>query len=139
MNVGGAKITDLNTKFTLEISKMLENKKNEDGKIEKVEIDYKELKRTEIQKIVDPSVPDVPDVVDSDDIKVLDAETLIMIILLELAAILILLGILFGFNAFLIIAGIIVAVIAVLWTQAVTGLLLGTLSWKDLVPFGWLF
>ncbi len=129
MNVGGAKITDLNTKFSLEITKMVDNGE---------EISYKELKRAEIQKIVDPDVPDVPDVIDPDDIHVLDAETLIMIILLELAAILILLGILFGFNAFLIIAGIIVAVIAVLWTQAVTSLLLGTLTVKDLVPFGWL-
>lgn len=130
VSLSTATLTDLNTKFTLEISKMVRNGE---------EIDEITLERSEIQKIIDPYVPDTPDPVDPEDIKVLNAETLVMIIFLELAAILILLGILFGFNAFLIIAGIIVAIIAVLWPQTITALLLGNLTMKDLIPFGWAF
>ncbi len=128
VSVGKSQMTDLSSGFTLDIKTMVS---------ENEEVEQIDLTKTVIQK-VDIVGPDTPDLVDDDDIKVLDATTLILLIVLELGIIIALIGYLMG-SSILMIVGAIVAIIGVLFPQAISSIALGTFSWGDLVPLGWLF
>lgn len=117
-------LMDLSDGYTLEI----ESIQSKGSSAESVT-----LTKTAIQKYNTGS----DEVVDPEEkANVLSATMLIMIIFLELAAILVLLGFYNGMQ-WLIIIGAIIAIIAVLWPQAIASICLGTFEWSDLVPGGW--
>ena len=74
---------------------------------------------------------------EDEDIAVLDAQVLMVFIIMELGMILFLLGTITGIRLLSII-GIIVAIVGLLWPQVFTSLLLGDFVWGDLKPFAWL-
>lgn len=117
-------LMDLSDGYTLEI----ESIQSKGSSAESVT-----LTKTAIQKYNTGS----DEVVDPEEkANVLSATMLIMIIFLELAAILVLLGFYNGMQ-WLIIIGAIIAIIAVLWPQVIASICLGTFEWSDLVPGGW--
>ncbi|MFA6690334.1 MAG: hypothetical protein WCS18_12760, partial [Sphaerochaetaceae bacterium] len=117
-------LMDLSDGYTLEI----ESIQSKGSSAESVT-----LTKTAIQKYNTGS----DEVVDPEEkANVLSATMLIMIIFLELAAILVLLGFYNGMQ-WLIIIGAIIAIIAVLWPQVIASICLGTFEWSDFVPGGW--
>ena len=94
-----------------------------------------DLNRAEIQKWNPGS--DEGDGTEDEDIAVLDAQILMLFIIVELGLIIVLLGIVTGMS-FLSIVGIIVMIVGVMWPQVFTSLLLGDFVWADLMPFAWI-
>lgn len=117
---------DLEEGDTIIIEKMVK-----EGK-EVTEID---LTRAQIQKWNTGSDPG--QAVGDEEIAVLDAQVLMIFIIVELGMILFLLGTVTGIRLLSII-GIIVAIVGLLWPQVFTSLLLGDFVWGDLKPFAWL-
>ena len=117
---------DLEEGDTIFINKMVK------GGEEITEID---LTRAQIQKWNSGS--DGGGAVTDTDITVLDAQIMMLFIIVELGAILALMGMMSGIRLLFII-GIIVAIAGVLWPQVFTSLLLGDFVWGDLAPFAWL-
>ena len=117
---------DLEEGDTIIIEKMVK-----EGK-EITEID---LTRAQIQKWNTGSDPG--QAIGDEDIAVLDAQVLMIFIIVELGMILFLLGTVTGIRLLSII-GIIVAIVGLLWPQVFTSLLLGDFVWGDLKPFAWL-
>lgn len=93
-----------------------------------------DLNRAEIQKWNSGS--DEGDGTEDEDISVLDAQILMLFIIVELGLIIILIGMVTGMS-FLSIIGIIVMIVGVLWPQVFTSLLLGDFVGADLMPLGW--
>lgn len=91
------------------------------------------MKQTEIVKsdytIKDHDTFDVP--------QVLNANILVMLLIIETGLFMAYIGLTLGLRI-LVIIGLIVAVVGFLWPQAVVNLCLGQFEWSDLVPFGWL-
>ncbi len=91
------------------------------------------MKQTEIIKsdyeIKDHDTYDVP--------QVLNANILVMMLIIETGLFLAYIGLTLRLRI-LIIIGLIVAVVGFLWPQAVVNLCLGQFEWSDLVPFKWL-
>lgn len=73
---------------------------------------------------------------DDEDIAVLDAQILMLFIIVELGLILFLVGRLTGME-FLSFIGVIVVIVGILWPQVFTSLMLGDLVPQDLLPFAW--
>ena len=94
-----------------------------------------ELNRAEIQKW--NSGRDEGDGVDDDEIAVLNAQIMMLFIIVELGLIIILIGAVTGMS-FLSIIGVVVMIVGVLWPQVFTSLFLGDFVWDDLIPLSWI-
>ena len=93
-----------------------------------------DLSRAEIQKW--NSGGSESEGTDDEDIAVLDAQVMMLFLIVELGLILILIGVVTGFTP-LFFVGTAVMVVGVVWPQVFTSLLLGDFTWADLMPFGW--
>lgn len=81
--------------------------------------------------------PDPDPIPSPDPPRILSVSVLFMVIFLELAVILALLGMQFG-SPWLFFAAAAVAAVALLWPQALASICMGTFDWGDLIPGGWL-
>jgi len=120
-----AKHYPLDANYSLELKKMIS-----DGKeVQSIDITRQTIKMHDGTEDDDPTPPQMP--------KVFNASYLWAIILIEAGIILILLGRITG-ASILLSAGVIVLLIGIIIPQAVSSLILGTFTWSDLKPFGWL-
>lgn len=118
-------VVPLSANYQLEIKKIVSNGSD---------VQSIDLKRATIhinggEEIVVPDPPTTP--------AVYDASILWMAIIVEAGMILILLGRITGISILLTI-GVIVLLVGIIIPQAVSSLILGTFTWSDLKPFGWL-
>ena len=118
-------VVPLSANYQLEIKKIVSNGSD---------VQSIDLKRATIhinggEEIVVPDPPTTP--------AVYDASILWMAIIIEAGVILILLGRITGISILLTI-GVIVLLVGIIIPQAVSSLILGTFTWSDLKPFGWL-
>ncbi len=126
-SIGNCQLLDLSEGYTLVIENIIS---------EGNDVDTIDLTKTTIQKMdIGPVNP--PDPVDDDDIQVVNADILVLLIILELGIIIALLGVYTG-NSGLVIIGVIVAIVGILWPNLILHLAMGTASWDDLMPLQWL-
>ena len=97
-----------------------------------------DLTRAEIQKWNTGSDGgDGDDAIDDEDISVLDAQIMMLIIIVELGLLILTVGFLRGLSPFIVIGFIVIAV-GVLWPQVFTSLLLDDFTMSDLWPLAWI-
>ena len=118
-------VVPLSANYQLEIKKIVSNGSD---------VQSIDLKRATIhinggEEIVVPDPVPTP--------AVYDASILWMVIIVEAGLILILLGRITGITV-LSLAGVVVLLVGIIIPQAVSSLILGTFTWSDLKPFGWL-
>ena len=120
---------DLSTDFKIDLKHM-----EEEGTV----ITYKDLSLNKINVYDPPDIPDpIPDPTPEEELEVLDAQVMMLLILVELGFIIILLGLITQITPLLWV-GIIVIIFGLLWPQVVTSLLLDNFVWADLMPLGWI-
>ena len=129
MSMSNSYYMDLSTDFKIDLKHM-----EEEGTV----ITYKDLSLNKINVYDPPDIPDpIPDPTPEEELEVLDAQIMMLLILVELGFIIILLGLITQITPLLWV-GIIVIIFGLLWPQVVTSLLLDNFVWADLMPLGWI-
>lgn len=118
-------MSPIDANYSLEIKKIVKGGE---------EVQSIDLERQTI-RINSPEIPEPPEPTEIPE--VYNAAYLWAIILVEAGIILVLVGRLTGITV-LSMAGVVVLLVGIIIPQAVSSLILGTFTWSDLKPFGWL-
>ena len=121
-------LLNLDSDYSIEVKKIKKNDVPSSASDEERYPNSVTLTPTVIKKYTtDPTIRDE----NEDPVKVLDSSTMILIILIELAIIIMLIGYILGQPVVGIVVGLVVVVVGMMFSHAISDLILGTFSWRS--------